>query len=380
MLNKKFTRLIKRVHAFSGGGGGPSSSTQSATNIPAYARPYVERLLGKAEAITDLGQNPYQAYEGQRQAQFTPMQQQAFQGAGAMQPSKQGALGADIAAQAGLGALGTQYNPYQTGQFTAGTARQYMSPYMQNVVDVEKREAARRSSQQALQNQAQATTQGAFGGARSAIVEAERLRNLGQQMGDIQSRGLQSAYDQAANRFQQEQQLREQSRQYGAGLGMQGLQTALQSAGTLGQLGGQQFQQGMDINKLQAQYGGLQQQREQNILNQQYQDFLTQKQYPYQQLGFMSDLIRGLPLSGSGMQSVYQAPPSMAQSLGSLGLSAYGLSKLAEGGEVNLAAGGGVGANSAGFFGDGGSPNDPTPSSSFGLGGIALNKLVGGQG
>lgn len=351
------------------GGGGPSSTQSSQVSIPAYARPYVERMLGKAEPLTE---QEYQAYEGQRQAGFTPMQQQAFMGAQSMQPSAQGAVGSNLAAQAGFGALNTQYNPYQTGQFTASTAKQYMSPYMQNVVDIEKREAARQSTQQRLSNQAQATTQGAFGGARSAIVEAERQRNLGQQMGDIQSRGLQSAYDQATNRFQQEQQLREQSRQYGAGLGMQGLQTALQSAGALGELGGQQFQQGMDINKLQAAYGGMQQQRQQDILNQQYQDFLTQQQYPYQQLGFMSDMLRGLPLSGGGMQSVYQAPPSALQTLGSVGLGAYGLSRLAEGGEV--------GANSAGYMGDGGAIGSSPYPSSFGLGGIALSKLVGGQG
>jgi len=354
------------------GGGGPSSTQSSQVSIPAYARPYVERMLGQAEALSSMNQNPYQVYPGERTAQFTPLQQQAFRGAETMRPSMQGAMGSDIAAQASFGALGTQYNPYQTGQFTGRTAQQYMSPYMQNVVDIEKREAMRQSGLQRLANQAQATTQGAFGGARSAIVDAERQRNLGQQMGDIQSRGLQSAYDQAANRFQQEQQLREQSRQYGAGLGMQGLQTALQGAGMLGELGGQQFQQGMDINKLQQQYGGLQQQQVQNILSQQYHDFLTQQQAPFQRIGFMSDLLRGLPLSGGGMQSVYQAPPSALQTLGSVGLGAYGLSKLAEGGEV--------GANSAGYMGDGGAIGSSPYPSSFGLGGIALSKLVGGQG
>ena len=354
------------------GGGKPTKASESNVSIPSYARPYVERMLGQAEALSDINQNPYQIYTGERTAQFTPMQQQAFAGAQSMQPSIQGAIGSNLAAQAGFGALNTQYNPYQTGQFTASTARQYMSPYMQNVVDMEKREAMRQSGQQRLANQAQATTQGAFGGARSAIIEAERQRNLGQQMGDIQTRGLQSAYDQATNRFQQEQQLREQSRQYGAGLGMQGLQTALQSAGALGELGGQQFQQGMDINKLQAQYGGLQQQQVQNILSQQYQDFLTQQQAPFQRLGFMSDMLRGLPLSGSGMQSIYQAPPGALQTATSLGLGAYGLSKLAEGGEV--------GANSAGYMGDGGAVGSSPYPSSFGLGGIALNKLVGGQG
>lgn len=351
-----------------GGGGGPSSTTSEQTNLPAYAQPYVERLMGKAEALTS--QDRYQPYTGERTAQFTPLQQQAFQGAQGMQPSWQNAAGSQLAGQAAMGAMGMQYNPYQTGQFNAQTAQQYMSPYMQNVVDAQQREAVRQSGQQMVQNQAAATGQGAFGGARSAIVEAERQRNLGTQLGDIQSRGLQSAYDQAAQRFQQEQQMREQSRQYGAGLGMQGYQAGLQGAGLLGQLGGQQFQQGMDINKLQQAYGSQQQQQVQNILQQQYQDFLTQKQYPYQQLSYMSGILHGTPMGSSGIQSVYQAPPSGLQTLGAIGAGAYGLSKLATGGEV--------GGDSDGFYGDGGNPSDSDYPSSFGLGGIALNKLVGG--
>jgi hypothetical protein len=66
---------------FGGGGGGssqPQSTTQTTTTIPEYARPYVERMLGKAEAFSE---SPYQAYGGQRTAGFTPMQEQAFQGA-----------------------------------------------------------------------------------------------------------------------------------------------------------------------------------------------------------------------------------------------------------------------------------------------------------
>lgn len=368
------------------------------TNLPEYAKPYVLGLLKDAQGLTAV---PYQAYTGERQAQFTPLQQQAFQSAGTMRPSWQQGAGSDIAAQAALGALRTGYSPFsatsmpayqptQLGQFTADTAQQYMSPYMRTVTDVAKREAARQSGIQGVQNQAQATGQGAFGGARSAIVEAERQRNLGQQMSDIEARGLQAAYEQAANRFAQEQQLAEQSRQfgaglgmqaqqlgeqsrqYGAGLGLQGIQTALQGAGQLGQLGGQQFQQGVDVTKLQAQMGTAQQEQVQNMLNQRYQDFLAQQQYPYQQLSFMSDILRGVPLTGTAMQASYQAPPSMLQSLGSLGLGAYGLSKMfAEGGEV--------GADSDGYFGDENDNSYGAGGSSFGLGGLALYQLGRGE-
>jgi len=60
----------------------------------------------------------------------------------------------------------------------------------------------------------------------------------------------------------------------------------------------------------------------------------------------------------------------LGQTIGTLGLGAYGLSKMAEGGEV--------GGNSDGYFGDGGDTSTSSYPSSFGLGGIALNKLVGG--
>jgi hypothetical protein len=201
-----------------------------------------------------------------------------------------------------------------------------MDPYMQNVVGIQQREAARASEMQRNQNQAQAVGQGAFGGSRQAIMEAERQRNLATQQGDIQARGLQDAFSRGQNQFNTEQQLREQSKQYGAGLGLQGLQTALTGAG-------QQFQQGIDVNKLQAGYGSQQQQQVQNQLTKQYEDFMAQQRAPYQQLEFQSNLLRGTP-SGSA-QSLYTAAPSTASQLAGLGTAALGASKLmAKGGKV----------------------------------------------
>jgi hypothetical protein len=177
-----------------------------------------------------------------------------------MAPSAAMGTAAQMAGQAGLGALNTgQFNPYQTGQFTGQTAQDYMSPYMQNVVDIQKREAQRSADIAGTQRAGQATRAGAFGGSRQAIMDAEAGRNLQQQFGDIQATGQQAAYQDAASRFAQEQQMREQSRQYGAGLGMQGYQTALTGAGQLANIGQQTFGQEMDINKLQQQYGTQQQ-------------------------------------------------------------------------------------------------------------------------
>jgi hypothetical protein len=327
------------------GGGGPAQTTQT-QDLPDWAKPYAQEVLGKSAALSNA---PYQAYQGERTAQFTPLQQQAFQGAGTMAPSAATGQGIGIAGQAAGKALSTSYDPYATGQFGA-QASQYMDPYMQNVVNIQQREAQRAADIAGTQRGAQAVQSGAFGGSRQAIMDAEAARNLATQQGDIQARGLQDAYGRGQQQFNTEQQLREQSKQYGAGLGLQGLQTALSGAGQLGQMGQQQFSQGMDINRLQAGYGTQQQQQVQNVLGQQYQDFLEQKKFPYQQLEFQSNLLRGTP-SGS-TQSIYTAQPSAASQVIGAGTAlggAYLMGGRKEGGVIRSYAGGGRVKKAAGL-------------------------------
>jgi len=362
----------------------PTQVSYTNTSIPDYAKPFVENMLGQSQALTDINQNPYQSYEGQRVAQWTPMQQQSFQGAETMQPSYQLTGATGLAGLAGNQALNAQYNytPYQSqsilgpaggrggygGQdrFYASQGDQnqgaqmlppqgqqyqpqnnvqaYMNPYMQNVVDVQKREAQRQAGIQGTQQQAQATQAGAFGGGRDAIMRAERERNLGTQMNDIQAAGSNAAYQQALQQFNTEQaarqgaaQLNAQQGQFGAGLGLQGLQTALTGANTLGTLGQNQYQQEMGINQLQNQYGLQQQNQVQKVLDTGYQDFQNYQNYPYKQLGFMSDMLRGLPLAGSGSSEVYKAAPSLLTQLsGAAGL-AKGTGLFKEGGQVKPA-------------------------------------------
>ena len=325
----------------------PTQVSYTNTSIPDYAKPFVENMLGQSQALTDINQNPYQSYEGQRVAQWTPMQQQSFQGAETMAPAYQLTGATGLAGLAGNQAMNTQYNydPYSAQSINAGNnVQNYMNPYMQNVVDIQKREAARQSGIQGTQQQAQATQAGAFGGGRDAIMRAERERNLGQQMGDIQATGSNAAYQQALQQFNTEQQARQgaaqlnaQQNQFGAGLGLQGLQTALTGANTLGTLGQNQYQQDMGINQLQNQYGLQQQNQVQKVLDTGYQDFQNYQNYPYKQLGFMSDMLRGLPLAGSGSSEVYKAAPSLLTQLsGAAGL-AKGTGLFKEGGQVKPA-------------------------------------------
>jgi hypothetical protein len=104
--------------------------------------------------------------------------------------------------------------------------------------------------------------------------------------------------------------LAEQSRQFGAGLGMQGLQQQLAAAQGLGGLGMQNYQQMMGIAQGQMGAGGQQQALNQQLLNQQYQDFINQQQFPYKQAEFAMGILRGLPATGQ-TSTMYQQPGSL---------------------------------------------------------------------
>jgi hypothetical protein len=437
--DRAFRRDGGQIKAYIGGGSRsapsvPASQTVTQTNIPEWARPYAEEMLGNAQTLTDTGRNPFEPYQGQRFAGFSPMQAQAFQNVAGQQVAPQltdasnlaytsaqqglgtqpmasglqaqalqygglgseyGALGALSAPQAqqygaqgsGIGQMGVQAAQQGFGagaqyaqQATSPEATQaYMSPYMQNVVEAQQREARRASEIQQQATQSQAAQQGAFGGSRSAILEAERQRNLGTQLGDIQATGLQRAYEQA-----------QQAQQFGADLGLKGLQTGysglgvglqgtetglrgietglrgtaqgiqgaqagmqgvgqavgagqyglsgaqlgISGAGALGQLGQEQYAQEMGITDAMQKFGALQQGQSQQEKDFQYQQFLAQQQYPYQQLSYMSDLLRGVPSTQSAQLTYAQQPNQTAQLLGA-GLGAYGaFGRRKEGGQV----------------------------------------------
>jgi hypothetical protein len=298
-----------------GGGGGappPSSQTVTQTNIPEYARPYVERMLGKSEALTDIEANPYQAYGGQRISEFSPLQRQAFENVANQQTAGQLGAATGLAGAAGLASLGAgaDYRNMATNPFAT---QAYMSPYMQNVVNVQKDEAFRDAQIRNLGSNLGSARQGTYGGARQALAEQERNRNLQTQLGQIQAGGSQKAFEAA-----------QQAQQFGTSAGLQGFGQALQGASALGTLGQTQFGQQQAINQAQQNVGAIQQAQAQQGLDIAYQDFLKQKNYPYQQLAFQSDMLRGLPLSQSAQQQ-YTAPPSPVSQLGGLGMSALGI-------------------------------------------------------
>lgn len=330
----------KRLKLHGGGGGGqPSNTTQ--TTIPEWARPYAENMLATSQGqvyqfnpegqITGL--KGYQPYGGQLTAGSSPLQQQAAAGAAGMKTPGQFTQGSNLAQAGGIAALqGSQgYNPaaFNGGGWNATTRDQYMSPYTQGVTDIATREALRNAAIQGTQRQAKFAQAGAFGGSRQALADTEAQRNLNQNLADIQAKGLESAYNTGLQAYQsdaarqlQAQQMGEQSRQFGSTLGLQGAQTAAQAGQTLGQLGTQQAQAQQDIIKTQAGIGQQQQQTAQAAIDAQMQQYTNAQNYPYKQLGFLSDMLHGLPLANT---SVYQAAPSPMSQMAGMGLAGLGL-------------------------------------------------------
>jgi hypothetical protein len=323
---------------FMGGDPAPAAPTQNTsynTNVPEYARPYVENMLESTQKqiYTDdmAGFRPYRPYSTDVNnyfAGFSPLQQSAQQAAYNMETPGQYGVASGLAGISGLGALGAgqQYNQNVTDP---ARMQSFMSPYQQGVTDIAKTAAVREAQMAQNAQNLGASRQGTYGGARQALMQGEREKNLLSNLSNIQAQGSQSAYDRAV-----------QNQQFGANLGLQGLQAgygglglglqgsaqAGQAAGTLGQLGSQQLGAQTNILNLQSQVGAQQQAQEQQKINQQIQDYATQQQYPYMQLGIMNAMLRGLPLQSTSTQS-YQAQPSTGQQLMGYGLGALGAYK-----------------------------------------------------
>jgi len=297
-----------------GGGGGPQQVTQTTSNLPEYAKPYFENIMQRAQAESYRGYTPYEA---ERLAGFTPGQVAAQQETLGMQTPGQFGIGTGLAGAAGLGSLGAgqQY----MGMATSPTQMEaFMSPYQQAVTDVAKRGAIREAQMAQMQANLGAARQGTYGGARQALQQAERERGLLDRLTTLQAEGGQKAFEAAR-----------QAQQFGANLGLQGFGQGIQAGQTLGQLG--QTQQQADISRLQAQETVAAQQRalEQQRLDQAYADFLRQRDYPMEQLGYFSNLMRGVPVGLGSTATTYAQPPSIASQVGGLGLAGLGLYNLA---------------------------------------------------
>jgi hypothetical protein len=183
-----------------------------------------------------------------------------------------------------------------------------MSPYIQNVMEVNKQEALRDAQRQLVGANLASSRQGTYGGARNALMQSEADRNLQTQMGKIQATGMQNAFEDA----------RKSQLAQAAGYGQLG--------STLGALGTAQQAGQMDIYKAQGAYGDLERNVQQQQLDAQYQDLMARQNQPLTNVETMSNLARGIPLTQTGTTTTNTTPPpSFASQLAGTGLTGLSL-------------------------------------------------------
>ena len=208
------------------------------------------------------------------------------------------------ASQYQAGQVGGQYNPMNYEQ----NIDRFMSPYQQNVIDIEKREARRASDIAAKQGSDAATQAGGLGGYREAIMQAERERNLGQQLGDIQSRGSQKAFESA-------QQQLERERASGMGAARFGLE----------QFGAQQQALQSQEQMAQASFNASEQARQQaasmGMNAQQQEEAARQAEEKFSQSAF-AQTQQALQARGTQGIQAYQAGEQARQQAAAMGMTA----------------------------------------------------------
>jgi len=251
---------------------GVTIPTSEASTLSAYAGPYVTEMLGKTKALAGT---PYQTYQGPFTAGESGLQSKVFQGLGSLAfPSNLGQTFTGSTPSAGLDASG---KPIQ-GQ---GIAGQYMNPYLQSVLNPQLEELRRQSQITQMQNAGQAVGQGAFGGSRQALMDAETQRNLMQEMNKTVGAGYANAYEKGMGQFNTEQS------------------------------------QAKTLADLLADQGGMQRNIEQQGITADFNEFLTQRDYPQKQLQFMQSMLQNLPISTVTSQPGQQS--FLGQTVGGIG-------------------------------------------------------------
>lgn len=317
-------------------GGSPSTqATTYTSNLPEYAKPYFERMMSRTEAESN---QPYVTYGAQRIAGFNPDINASFgirQNLAQSGMPEQAAAGNVLASSAmrGMDAGNYESNPIQQTAFGQEQAQQYMSPFMNEVINRQKAAATRDFNEGRPSREAAAIRAGAFGGYRDAIQQGVAQRGLGERLSDIEGVGRQKAYESAQGQFERDraasvgaQAQTEAQRLAAAQFGLSGAGLGLQAGQGLSQLGA--MKQGLTLQQAEALQGQgtLQQQQQQRELDVAYQDFFDQRDFAKQQLNFMSSILRGVPVQPNRVEQRYQPQNPLAQ-LGGLGIAGLGLAR-----------------------------------------------------
>lgn len=287
-----------------------TSVSSALTDVPTILQPYITGTGGVLPTAQTITSQSYDQMYGNalreaglagsgRVASLSPMQTQLGANLQGMNVPGQYGQGTN-AVQAGIGTL--------QGMTDAGQTQAFMSPYIQNVMDINKQEALRDAQQKLMGANLASSRQGSYGGARNALMQSEADRNLQTQMGKIQATGMQNAFEDA----------RKSQLAQAAGYGQLG--------STMGALGTAQQAGQMDIYKAQGAFGDLQRNVQQNQLDAQYQDLMARQNQPLVNVETMSNLARGIPLTQTGTTTTNTTPPpSFASQLAGMGLTGLSL-------------------------------------------------------
>ena len=304
------------------GGRGKEPRTQQvvqSSKLQEEVAPFAKEILEAAKTLyTKQMEEGYKAYPGQTIAPLTAEQLESQEGlkalVGTQRPLQEEAL--------------AQYRTGLTERFTPEVAQEYMSPYQRAVTDIEKREAQRSFESQimpAFEKQAVAAGGMSGLGTRAGVQASELGRAQMQRLGDIETRGLQSAYKDAQNLFQQQQQ-RERT-----------------AAGDIAGMAPQLVASGITEQGLLKTVGEDKQAVGQEALNEAYFRYLEEQAYPEERLADYSGFVYGNPLMQQRTMTSTQPMPggaSKGQQLLGLGMTAAKMYGMGGGGAGGFTWGG----------------------------------------
>lgn len=314
----------------------PASVTtygKSVKDVPKWMSDYTQGLIAKANAVSA---EPYQAYEGPRIAGFDPSQERAFGmvegNVGKFDPMMaEAAAGTRTAAGANPLATAQPYMDKAAGSFP-GAVDQYMDPYIQNVLNRQESMATRTLEEKFLPAlQKSFIGAGQFGsrgpGSSMETMGLRGVRDISEGLEEQRLGALSGAYGQAADIYGRDVGRQADLARTAGTLEMQGAELGLRGAQQLGALGeSSQAMAARDAAGLEA-VGAQQRDLPQASMDLAYQDFLKQQQHPKEQVGFLSDVIRGLPSAAVGSSTTSSqtgpgdnfGPSPLAQMVGAYG-------------------------------------------------------------
>ena len=323
-----------------------TQTTEQTVRLAPFQEEFLADIFESAKGITEPGSSmPFaeQQLAGLSQGQRDAIAR-ATAGVGSFEPFLQKgseAIGQGIGAVgAGLGTIGSAIGQTAgaTYDFDPTSYQQFMNPFTEDVIATTQADIARQGQMQQNVLGGQAVGAGAFGGSRQGIAQAEIARNVMDQQArtgaQLRSAGFQQAQNlaqqaatqraqQALRQAQLTGQLGQTTGQLGATTGQLG-QTIGQlgtSTAALGQLGQQLGVQ--DVNTLLG-IGGLQQQQGQKELDVARANELAQEALPFQRVGFLSDIFRGVPALQQTVSRTTTPPPSRSSQLLGLGIAGLG--------------------------------------------------------